>query len=190
MTINELLQQAQKPPAEKTRSKALEVKAEGEMLELVRKLLHLKYTIQDLTSQFKLSTSELLTLIEPIRAEHSRKKYISSMRVGSVEENVMVVWAHKYTKIPLEREEELRQMVGERYDEFFTTVVKIILKKTDESTLLELVGKLGKDKFLELFEVERYLYPTIRYTENFYTLPPTKRSMLSKMVKQAEPAIK
>jgi hypothetical protein len=60
-----------------------------------------------------------------------------------------------------------------------------------EDALRDLIQSVGPERFAQFFSVERWLSPTKRYTEEFYTAFNEKeRAALIPIVRQYKPSVK
>jgi len=97
-----------------------------------------------------------------------------------------VSFQHRYAKLALDREEQLRQVLGEDFDRLFKRTVSLKVKKEVaedpaqlEQMVLSLAEALGADNFASLFEVEQTLTPTKVFTETSCQLPSETRAALN-----------
>ena len=97
-----------------------------------------------------------------------------------------VSFQHRYAKLGLDREEHLRQVLGEDFERYFKRTVSLKVKKDVaedperlDAMVLALAETLGAENFASLFEVEQSLAPTKAYTETSCQLPPETRAALN-----------
>jgi predicted ArsR family transcriptional regulator len=97
-----------------------------------------------------------------------------------------VSFQHRYAKLALDREEHLRQVLGDDFDRLFKRTVSLKVKKEVaedpaqlEQMVMALAEALGADNFASLFEVEQTLTPTKVFTETSCQLPPETRAALN-----------
>src|SRR5262249_282991 len=77
---------------------------------------------------------------------------------------------HRYSKLALDREEHLRQLLCDDFDRYFKKAVSLKVKKDVaedperlNTMVLALAEALGAENFSTLFEVEQSLPPTKAY---------------------------
>src|SRR5262249_20266282 len=92
---------------------------------------------------------------------------------------------HRYSKLRLDLETDLRNLLGEDYDRYFKRAVSLKVKKEIaedpvqlEAMVIAVAEALGADNFASLFEVEQSLAPTKAFTEASWQLPVEKRAAL------------
>jgi hypothetical protein len=97
-----------------------------------------------------------------------------------------VSFQHRYCKLGLDREEHLRQVLGDDFERFFKRTVSLKVKKEVaedpaqlEQMVMALAEALGAENFASLFEVEQSLAPTKAYTETSCQLPAETRAALN-----------
>lgn len=192
LDIDAVLGSASKP--EKTKKSAIPVLEVSSTVEKdVDKIRELKEQIDSLQTVLDMKFAELLGVVKKDREEICKREYVSSVKVpGSVDETITIVWKHAYSKVELERETELKQIVGARYGEYFARKAKIEIKEgISDEALMELIQAIGIDKFREHFDVERWIAPLQRYTTEYYNVfSAEEREKLEEIVRQYKPSLK
>jgi hypothetical protein len=113
--------------------------------------------------------------------------FYSSVNIKIGEKVIQFSAPCKYSVIPVEAEEALKEAFGEKYSQLFQDDVKINISDAGKKRLKELLPKLmeacgGKEQFFTLFEV----VPFITVTEEFH-----RAQMLDKEVaEKAAPLLK
>jgi len=85
------------------------------------------------------------------------------------EEVQVDVAKRQYSKIDSGHEEELREIFGDDYDEYFTKKREIKLTShalDDMEIIKKLIKAVGKDKFPKYFEVKDCIVPTARFHDD------------------------
>lgn len=137
-------------------------------------------TAKEAKSDYEMSRDRLCELVRPWYAKMVRSEgYQASVRmiIGAGEDGVMnecrMNFQHRYSKIPLDREGAMREVVGDDLFEcFFKKQSGLKIRKEvaeDPETLARVVeammdGSVTKH-FAEWFEYEEFLYPTKVFTE-------------------------
>ncbi len=157
------------------------------------RIRELKEQLDSLTSEFEVASSEMIEEIDSLRSDILRKQgYSSSVKVpDSKGMSIMLSWSANYSKVPIDNKDALKLIAKDRFEGFFGTEIVIKVKDVSEESLKELVSTVGPEQFARFFEVERWIKPTKRYTEEFFTsFNDSERERLSAIVKQYKPSIK
>jgi hypothetical protein len=150
--------------------------------------LQLHAQFEETERELGLARDQVLDVVRPWHEDACARRRAHEPTVV-VETNagaVRVSFQHRYTKLPVEREAELRQVLGDRYEGFFKRSVSLKIKKeiAEDPTALEqlvvaLAESIGADNFASLFEVEQTLIPTKAFTETNCQLPAETRAALA-----------
>jgi tRNA U38,U39,U40 pseudouridine synthase TruA len=96
-----------------------------------------------------------------------------------------VSFQHRYTKLPLDLETDLRGLLGDDYDRLFKRAVSLKVKKEIaedpaqlDAMVIALAEALGAKNFASFFEVEQSLTPTKTFTEAKWQFPVETRAAL------------
>ena len=92
-----------------------------------------------------------------------------------------VSFQHRYTKLALDREEHLRELLGEDFERYFKRTVSLKVKKevAEDPERLDAMVLALAENFASLFEVEQSLTPTKAYTESTCQFPAETRAALN-----------
>jgi hypothetical protein len=97
-----------------------------------------------------------------------------------------VSFQHRYANLGLDREEHLRQVLGDDFERYLKRTVSLKVKKEVaedparlEQMVMALAEALGAENFASLFEVEQSLTPTKAFTESSCQLPAETRAALN-----------
>src|SRR5262249_25887071 len=92
---------------------------------------------------------------------------------------------HRYTKLPLDLEGDLRCLLGDDYDRLFKRAVSLKVRKEIaedpaqlEAMVVALAEALGADNFATYFEVDQSLTPTKAFTETKWQFSIETRAAL------------
>jgi hypothetical protein len=149
----------------------------------------------DLNDQFAETERELalvrdqvLNVIRPWHEEicARRRAHESTVVIETPTGALRVSFQHRYAKMGVDREADLRQLMGDDFDRYFKRIVSLKVKKDVaedpaqlEQMVLTLAEALGAENFASLFEVEQSLTPTKAYTESNCQLPAETRAALN-----------
>jgi hypothetical protein len=96
-----------------------------------------------------------------------------------------VSFQHRYTKVPLDLEADLRGLLKDDYDRLFKRAVSLKVKKEIaedpaqlDAMVVALAEALGAENFATFFEVEQSLAPTKAFTETKWQFPVETRAAL------------
>jgi hypothetical protein len=142
---------------------------------------------EEIERELALLRDAILGVVTPWHEETCarRRAHESTVEVPTTDGTLRVTFQHRYSKLPLDREAELRAAVNDDFDCFFKRSVSLKVKKEVaedparlEPMVLALAEALGAENFAELFEVEQTLTPTKTFTEASCQLPPEARAAL------------
>lgn len=145
-------------------------------------------------TELELSEEELLSHVKPGYQETLKQRYVNSARLSEGEVEATVSWKDAYTKVPAEKETEIRNLVGSKYDSYFHLVNEIVVKEdvaANERLLEELIAAVGPETFSKYFDVAQHIKPTTRFTQERYReLSPEVNNQLDVTVRQYKPAVR
>jgi len=151
-------------------------------------------TAKSAKADLALSEEELMREVEPQYKEAIKKSYVSSARLKGDGVEATASWKDAYTKIPLEREQELKDVVGAKFDDYFRVVNDIQVKPEiaeDEHSLAELIEAVGPEVFSKYFNVKQHIKPTTRFTRSRHKdLDIDANEQLDVTVRQHKPAVR
>jgi hypothetical protein len=152
--------------------------------EAAARWLKLQATQKETERELELARDQVLGVVAPWHEETCarRKAHEPTVVIETKEGTARVSFQDRYSKLPIEREEELRRVLGNSYDGFFKRGVSLKVKKEVaedparlEQLVLALAESIGAENFASLFEVEQCLIPTTAFTETKCQLPPETR---------------
>jgi len=145
-------------------------------------------------AELELSEEELLGEVVPSYIEKIKEEYVSSARIHEGDIEATISWKDAYSKIPVEKAEEIKDLVGSRFDDYFKEVNEIVVKEevaANPELLEELINAVGPDTFSKYFDVAQHLRPTTRFTEERHrTLSPSVNDQLNETVRQYKPSVR
>ena len=145
-------------------------------------------------ADLELSEEELLNEVTPVYVERLRDSYLTSARINEGDIEATVSWKDAYSKIPIDKIDEVRGLVGEKYDEFFKEVNEIVVKDdvaSNPNLLEELIKAVGPDTFSKYFDVAQFVKPKVRFTEDRHrSLSPEVNTQLDVTVRQYKPSVR
>ncbi|MFH1564056.1 MAG: hypothetical protein ABIF11_11680 [Nitrospirota bacterium] len=194
INVMDVLNQATVKPETKGKSKVPILTVNEDTMQLAGEIRDLKAQIDSLKSQFETKEAEILAQVTPERERLCKLDYQSSIKVPDLNGmTILISWKDQYTKIPIDTEQNIKQIIDGKYQDYFEPEMQITVKKEalTEDALKELITKIGVSEFSKFFDVERWIKPTSRYTrEQFAVFTPEQRQALTMYVKQYKPAIK
>lgn len=134
-----------------------------------------------------LLADQILSAVRPWHREtcQRRRTFDGTVNLTTPAGVLRVSFQNRYSKIPLDREPELRAAVGDDYDRLFKRHVALKVKKdvADDPQRLEqlvvsLAESIGADNFAACFEVEQSLSPTEVFTQTSCQLSEETRTAL------------
>lgn len=191
MNVNDILKKAATKKSTKPSTEMIELEVAPGLLSSHK----VKYdALKSAKVDLALSEEELLSAVKPQYREAIKKKYVNSARLSEDDIEATVSWKDAYTKIPVEKTSELKELVGEQFHDFFEEVNSIVVKSditSDEDSLAELIEDVGPDKFAKYFDVTQHLKPTSRFTQERYReLSSDTNEKLDVTVRQYKPSVR
>jgi hypothetical protein len=145
-------------------------------------------------ADLELSEEELLSHVKPQYIEHLKHRYVNSARLSEGDVEATVSWKDAYTKVPVDKADEIKSLLGDKYDGYFTEVNEIVVKEdvvANPKLLEELINAVGPDVFAKYFDVAQHVQPTSRFTQERYRdLTPEVNTQLDATVRQYKPAVR
>jgi hypothetical protein len=192
-SIDDVLSTAAKPKEAKSSSKTPVLNVGKDVMEKVARLREIREELDSLESEWDLLSADTVTLVEPMRADVIRRQgYTSSVKIPDTNGlSATSSWSAKYSAVDLSNAPVIEAVIGDRANQFFTKEMKITVKDVTEDALRDLIQSVGPERFAQFFSVERWLIPTKRYTEEFYTsFNEKERAALAPIVRQYKPSVK
>jgi len=182
MNLEALFQEAEI----KTKKSKSEVPDYPEKMELVDEISKIYNELVEAEGLYKTLQEKLINEIRHYHIEMLKRQYASSVRVyGKNDHSVLVSWKDKYYQIPLEFKDTIKNLVKDKYDDYFKTNITIKVKDTDTETVKKLIEKIGTENFAKFFEVKRFIEPTKTFTQNRYKeLDKDTNIKLNEIIKQ------
>jgi len=193
-SIDDVLSTATQPKEAKSSSKTPVLTVGKDVMEKVARLREIREELDSLESEWDLLSADTVSLVEPMRADLIRRQgYTSSVKVPDTNGlSATISWSAKYSAVDLSNTPTIEAAIGkDRANQFFAREMKITVKDVTEDALRDLIQSVGPERFAQFFSVERWLSPTKRYTEEFYTAFNEKeRAALAPIVRQYKPSVK
>lgn len=152
-------------------------------------LVHEAYLVhKDAETAFRTVEGTLLEQVRVKYEEHAEEgKFSKTFDVqGTDTPGVQVSFKDSFSDVPIEKKDLLRKKLGEKFDHFFEEKRKLSLKDAGDETIKFLMGKLGQEKFFELFNVEVSLTCRPEMDRKQFDLSPEVRMA----IKQNKPSVK
>ena len=146
-------------------------------------------------ADLELSEEELLQEVTPAYVTRLKERYVNSAKITEGDVEATISWKDAYSKVPIEKSAEIRDLVGdEKYDDYFKEVNEIVVKEdvaSNPKLLEELIKAVGPDTFSKYFDVAQHIKPSSRFTEERHrTLSPEVNGQLDVTVRQYKPAVR
>jgi hypothetical protein len=112
--------------------------------------------MKDAAAAFKAVEGEVLDLTNGEYEKRAKSgDFTKSFNlVGEETEGVQVVYSDKFSALPIEAEEGLREQLGEDFDTHFEQKREITLNDTSDETVALLIKKLGAETVAKLFAIK------------------------------------
>lgn len=166
---------AKKSSSKKKKDEAPEFTVSGVLASAHRKWLDGKAKEKDGKATIKKNEGLLLPKAEEehLKVCQSQDKYYSSIKIvrdeDGKERKLTVSFTNKYSEIPTDSEDDLREIYGGSYDTYFKEQTKVALSDkalNDDSFTDRLVEIVGEEEFEKYFEVKNFIKPTSEYHEH------------------------
>jgi hypothetical protein len=102
---------------------------------------------------------------ERVKVSGDDGSYHSSVKING---KITVSVQSRYTTIDTDHEEKIREVVGDKYDEFFKEDTKVSLKPSlleDEDAMGKIIDAVGEENFERFFDVKQSIVPTRAFHE-------------------------
>ena len=192
INLDDILASAAKPQA-KAASKTPVLTVSTAIQKNVLRLREIAGQIESLEAEQGLLQVELVSSVEPARSKLMESSgYLSSVKVPDGNGlSATVTWSTRFSKVSLEAQEPIREIVGDEYDNFFQKEMEIKVKDVSESSLKELIASVGAEQFARFFAVDRWVMPTERYAkEGWKVFTAKQREQLSTFLKPYKSSVK
>jgi hypothetical protein len=142
--------------------------------EAAARWLELDAKLAETERELGLVREQILDVIRPWHEETCarRRAHEPTVVIETPAGALRVSFQHRYTKLPLDLETDLRGLLGEDFDRCFKRAVSLKVKKEVaedpaqlDAMVIALAEALGADNFATYFEVEQSLTPTKAFTE-------------------------
>lgn len=117
---------------------------------------HAYKAVKDAEAAFAACEGQLLEIVRPEYEGHAKAgNFAKTFNVaGDETPGVQVSYKDMFKKVPLERESELRERLGDKFDNFYYQKRDLSLKDTSDEVVTLLLQKLGEDTFRNIFKIE------------------------------------
>jgi hypothetical protein len=149
--------------------------------------LELDAKLAETERELGLVREQILDVIRPWHEETCgrRRAHEPTVVIETPTGALRVSFQHRYTKLPLDLEADLRGLLGDDYDRLFKRAVSLKVKKEiaedpaqPDAMVIALAEALGAENFASFFEVEQSLAPTKVFTESKWQFPVETRAAL------------
>lgn len=152
---------------------------------IVDKALALYRALKDAESNFDIVKQQV---IERGKTEYDQNKgLISSFKLQGTKDTIMVSFKNQFKDIPMENRDALVNKLNGSYDKFFRDVFEIKIKDPSISKIQEIMNLVGKDKFMEIFELKKKV---IKVSNNMNTMQYNLPEDVRPFVEQYQGSIK
>jgi hypothetical protein len=191
--LADVLSSATAPKESKSKSKVPLLTVSEDVKKNAAKIREVKEELDSLESMYENLSAELIEKVSPLRENLCRQGYVSSVRIPDNKGlSVSLSWADKYSKINAANEKELKEIAGDRFDDYFAKDLVITVKDISEESLKEIVKAVGPERFSQFFTVEKSFKPNSRFNQEQFTAftPEQRQRLLQAGVKQNKPSVK
>ena len=94
---------------------------------------------------------------------------------------VLVTYKDAFLKISAEISQQLKSILGNKFENFFKEkrIIKLKETATDDQTITLLLNKLGEEKFLEIFDIEIVTVTNEDMDRKQFQLPEDARNLIN-----------
>lgn len=155
--------------------------------EAAARWLQLDAQLAETERELALIRDQILEVVRPWHEETCARRHAheATVVIETPTGALRVSFQHRYAKLSLDREAELRELLGGDFERYFKRTVLLKVKKEIaedpaqlEVMVIALAEAIGAENFASLFEVEQALAPTKAFTEASCQLPPETRTAL------------
>jgi hypothetical protein len=191
-SLDDILASAQTTKQAKSSSKTPIAEVPQEIQGKAARIREISEQLDSLKTEFESLSAELVDDLEPVREAYMKRNgYVSTMKVPDGNGlSVSVGWSSMYTKVTLDKAEQLTVIMGDELADYFTKEMEIKVKDVSEEALRDLIQSVGPERFAQFFDVDRWLRPTKRYTEEFYRFEQEHKQQLRTLVRQYKASVK
>lgn len=111
---------------------------------------------KDAEASYRALEAELLQRTDEMYAENAQNGTFSKSfnLPGLQTPGVQVSYKDQFTAIPVENEENLKSLLGDKYSQYFDEKRELQLVDTSDDAINQLIAALGEDKFLKMFSIK------------------------------------
>jgi hypothetical protein len=155
--------------------------------EAAARWLELNAKLAETERELGLARDQILNVIRPWHEEACARRHAHepTVVIETPTGALRASFQHRYAKLPLDLETNLRGLLHDDFDRYFKRVVSLKVKKEVaedpaqlEQMVLTLAEALGAENFASLFEVDQSLSPTKVFTETSWQFPVDTRTAL------------
>jgi hypothetical protein len=155
--------------------------------EAAARWLELSAHLAETERELGLVRDKILDVIRPWHEETCARRHAHepTVVVETPTGALRVSFQHRYTKLALDLEADLRGLLKDDFDRYFKRAVSLKVKKEIaedpgqlEQMVVALAEALGAENFATFFEVEQSLSPTKAFTETKWQFPAETRAAL------------
>lgn len=190
MTLNDVLKTAEVKKNGNGKTKIPIIDVPDKVAITASRIKELKAEMDSLKAEYGIVEEEFLAEVGKNKEMFMKDfGWVPSVKIRDYQGGyVTVVWSHAYSKIPTDYEETLKENVP-NYDNYFKEKTTIKVKDVTENTLTELINLVGAENFARFFEVERWIEPTEKFTEDSWKMKEAM-SNLTGIIMQKKPSVR
>lgn len=135
---------------------------------------------QDADARFQALEAELLKEMAEVYRDYAEQGEFSKTFNVSGDESpgMQVIFTDRFSDLPLEKENALQELLGEKYNKYFFQRRNISVADTSDETLKLILSKLGEENFKKFFKIEMSLGCQGDMDRGQWDLPPEVRLIL------------
>lgn len=185
MTLLSTLEKASK----RKTSDHLQFPAGPEVLDLAERLAVAKTTLRETEASYETMRGQLNDIVAPWHAQKCamRGKFIPAVDIGPL----CLSLGRRWCRIDVSQADRLKELVGEElFEKYFRLSVSMRVRREvaeDPERLEQVVDRLQEmlgDEFWEIFEADRSLAPTDRYSLDVVEMTPERQAEMAAVVKR------
>lgn len=172
--MSALKRMAKKKKAPTKKKNAKPILEDESLHKNIKDFLGAKKKQKEAKAEISRAEGAIINSAEKARVEHCTRtgKYESSHKVTASTGTVTVKFPNRYSKIPNDDEDALREVYEDDYDRYFREKTEVTMTEAamnDEEFIEDMMERLGEETFERYFDVTSHIEPTKAYHEQRVT---------------------
>jgi len=111
--------------------------------------------VKDAEAHFRALEGQLLEIVTPEYQSRVKSDFQGTFNIAGEETpGVQISFKDAFKKIPIERQAELQEILGDHFGDFYFQKRDLSLTDTSDETITMLMEKLGDDTFRAVFKID------------------------------------